>query len=75
MWLDAGYEDWQLPALAAPPSCNSHAQRLVGFFLHSDVLLLTGYTLGKVLRKESHRGNTDTHARTHTEMCMNKTEA
>lgn len=49
MRLDAGHKDWQLPALAAPPSCDSHAKRLEGFLLHSDVLLFTGHTLGKVL--------------------------
>lgn len=47
--LDARHKDRQLPALAAPPSCNSHAQRLVWFLLHSDVFLLTGHTLGQVL--------------------------
>lgn len=49
MRLDTGHKDWQLPALAAPPPCDSHAQRLMGFLLHSDVFLLTGHTLGKVL--------------------------
>lgn len=54
MRLDAGHKDWQLPALAAPPPCNSHTQRLKGFFLHSDVFLLTGHTLGKVLGVTTH---------------------
>lgn len=49
MWLDAGHKDWQLPALTAPPSRNSHTQRLKWFLLDSDVFLLTGHTLGKVL--------------------------
>lgn len=50
MGLDAGHKDGQLAALAAPPPCNSHAQRLLRFLLNSDVFLLTGHALGKVLR-------------------------
>lgn len=49
MRLDAGHKDGQLATLAAAPSCDGHAQRLLGFLLYSDVLLLRGHTLGKVL--------------------------
>lgn len=62
MRLNTGDKDWQLAALAAPPSCHGHAQRLVGLLLHSDVFLLTGHTLGKVLgiitkRQHTHTGS------------------
>lgn len=49
MRLDAGHKDGQLAALAAAASCDGHAQRLLGLLLYSDVLLLRGHTLGKVL--------------------------
>lgn len=48
--LDAGHKDGQLAALAAPPPCNGHAQRLLRLLLNSDVFLLTAHTLGKVLQ-------------------------
>lgn len=49
MRLDTGHKDWQLPTLTAPPSCDSHAQRLMRFLLHSYVFLFTAHTLRKVL--------------------------
>lgn len=47
--LHARHKDGQLPALAAPAAGDSHAQGLMGFFLHCDVFLLTGHTLGQIL--------------------------
>ena len=62
--LDAGHKDGQLAALAAPPPRHSHPQGLLRLFLHSDVFLLTGDTLGQILHTHT---QVHTHTHTHTE--------